>query len=45
MGIPAARAEGALRFSFCPFNTLEEMDAAATAILEQVSFLRRFQRR
>lgn len=45
MGIPAARAEGAIRFSFCPFNTLEEMDAAAAAILEQVSFLRRFQRR
>ena len=45
MGITGARAEGALRFSLCPFNTIEEMDAAATALSEQVSFLRRFQRR
>ena len=45
MGISGARAEGALRFSFCPFNTIEEMDAAATALSEQVTFLRRFQRR
>ncbi len=45
MGIPAARSEGAIRFSFCPFNTLEEMDAVAATIQEQVSFLRRFQRR
>ena len=45
MGIPTARAEGALRFSLCPFNTVEEMDAVATALTEQVSFLRRFQRR
>ncbi|MEA4914619.1 MAG: cysteine desulfurase family protein [Christensenella sp.] len=45
MGITGARAEGALRFSLSPFNTPEEMDAAATALAEQVSFLRRFQRR
>ena len=45
MGITSARAEGALRFSLCPLNTIEEMDAAATALSEQVSFLRRFQRR
>ena len=45
MGISGARAEGALRFSLSPFNTIEEMDAAATALAEQVSFLRRFQRR
>lgn len=45
MGITAARAEGALRLSLCPFNTIEEMDAAATALSEQVLFLRRFQRR
>ncbi len=45
MGISGARAEGALRFSLCPFNTIEEMDAAATALTEQVTFLRRFQRR
>ncbi len=45
MGISGVRAEGALRFSLCPFNTMEEMDAAATALTEQVLFLRRFQRR
>ncbi len=45
LGVTAARAEGAIRFSLCPFNTLEEMDTAATALAEQVAFLRRFQRR
>jgi len=45
MGISGVRAEGALRFSLCPFNTTEEMDAVAAALSEQVSFLRRFQRR
>jgi len=45
MGVSGARAEGALRFSLCPFNTPEEMDAAACALSEQVAFLRRFQRR
>jgi len=45
MGITGARAEGAIRLSLCPFNTLEEMDAASGALAEQVAFLRRFQRR
>ncbi len=45
MGVPGANAEGALRFSFCPFNTIEEMDATAEVLSEQVTFLRRFQRR
>lgn len=45
MGITGTRQDGALRFSFCPFNTIEEMDTAAQAISEQVSFLRRYQRR
>ena len=45
MGISGSRAEGALRFSLCPFNTVEEMDVAAAALSEQVTFLRRFQRR
>lgn len=45
MGISGARAEGALRFSFCPFNTLEEMDTVSQILTEQVTFLRRFQRR
>jgi len=45
MGITGARAEGALRFSLCPFSTPDEMDTAAQALAEQVAFLRRFQRR
>ena len=45
MGITGARAEGALRFSLCPFSTPEEMDTASQALREQVAFLRRFQRR
>ena len=45
MGISSARAEGAIRFSFCAFNTLEEMDQTASVVAEQIAFLRRFQRR
>ena len=44
-GITGARQEGAIRFSFCPFNTLEEADNAAAVIEEQVKFLRRYKRR
>ncbi len=44
-GITGERQEGAIRFSFCPFNTLEEMDIAAQHIEELVSFLRRYRRR
>ena len=45
MGVIGPRQEGALRFSLCPFNTLEEMDIAVQAVAEQVAFLRRYQRR
>lgn len=45
MGITGERAEGALRFSLCPFNTPAEMDEAAGILAEQVAFLRRYQRR
>lgn len=45
MNITGTRQDGALRFSFCPFNTIEEMDTAAQVIKEQVAFLRRYQRR
>lgn len=45
MGIRGARQEGAIRFSFCPFNTPSEMDRAAEVIADQVKYLRRFQRR
>ncbi len=45
MGVTGARQEGALRLSLCPFNTLEEMDAAAAIIAEQAAFLRKYKRR
>lgn len=45
IGVNGARQEGALRFSFCPFNTLREVDAASQAILEQVKILRKYRRR
>ena len=44
-GIIGPRQEGAIRFSLCPFNTLEEMDKAAQIVSEQVTFLRKYRRR
>lgn len=45
IGVVGARQEGALRFSLCPFNTLDEMDETAAEIEKQIAFLRRYQRR
>lgn len=45
VGITGARQESAIRFSFCPFNTQEEADEAATIIEEQLRLLRRYKRR
>lgn len=45
MGVVGERQEGAIRFSFSPFNTMAEADEAAGIIAEQVGFLRRFRRR
>lgn len=45
IGINGARQEGAIRFSFSPFNTIEEMDTAAIAVIETVEKLRRYKRR
>lgn len=44
-GILGPRQEGAIRFSLCPFNTVEEMDRAAQIVSEQVAFLRKYRRR
>ena len=44
-GIVGPRQDGAIRFSLCPFNTLEEMDAAAQVVSDQVKFLRKYRRR
>lgn len=45
VGIQGARQEGALRFSFSPFNTVSEADMAAEIIEEQLAVLRRYKRR
>ena len=45
MGVKGERQEGAIRFSLCPFNTIAEMDEAATAIESMAAFLRRYRRR
>ena len=45
MGVMGPRQEGALRFSFCPFNTAAEMDVTAQALYDTVAFLRRYKRR
>ncbi len=44
-GIIGPRQEGAIRFSLCPFNTVEEMDKAAQIVSDQVKFLRKYRRR
>ena len=45
MGVIGDRQEGAIRFSFCPFNTIEEMDVVAEEISIIIAMLRRFKRR
>ncbi|MEG1524301.1 MAG: cysteine desulfurase family protein [Clostridia bacterium] len=45
IGVPATQQDSAIRFSFCPFNTMEEMDIVSTHIQELVTFLRKYKRR
>ncbi len=45
MGIEPARAECALRFSFSPYTTDEEIDYACRKAQEKYEILKRFQRR
>ena len=45
VGITGARQDGAIRFSFSPFNTVKEADDAANIIAEQIGLLRRYKRR
>ncbi len=45
MGITGERQDGAIRFSFSPFNTVAEADNAAQYIEESLHQLRRFRRR
>lgn len=43
--IRGTRQEGALRFSFSPFNTLGEADVVSEILEEQLALLRRYKRR
>ena len=45
MGITGERQDGAIRFSFCPENTVQEADTAAQIIEDSLALLRRFRRR
>ena len=45
MGVTGDRQDGAIRFSFCPENTVREADAAAQAVEDSLRLLRRFRRR
>lgn len=45
MGLDDSRAQSAIRFSFSPLNTQEEIDRALPVIVRQVALLRRYQRR
>ena len=44
-GITGAHEEGAIRFSFSPYNRCEEMDIVAEALISEVTVLRRYRRR
>lgn len=45
MGIPAKKAEWALRFSLSPYTTIEEINYAAEVVKVKYELLKRFQRR
>lgn len=45
MGLPKNIQESAIRFSFSPFNTVEEIDTVADVLEELLTVLRRFTRR
>ncbi len=44
MGLPFAQIEGAIRFSFSRYNTVEEAETCLRALEESVPFLRRINR-
>lgn len=45
MGLATERAQAAIRFSFSPLNTMDEVEHALPIIARQVALLRRYQRR
>ena len=44
MGLPFAQIEGAVRFSFCQYNTAEEAKQCLKQLKEIVPFLRKYNR-
>lgn len=44
MGMPFSEIEGAIRFSFCRYNTMEEIQTCLTALEKSVPFLRKYNR-
>ena len=44
MGLSETRIEGAIRFSFCRYNTVEEADECLNVLKEKVAFLRKYMR-
>ena len=44
MGMPFEEIEGAVRFSFCRYNTVEEAKECLKALEETVPFLRKINR-
>lgn len=44
IGLSESRIEGAIRFSFCRFNTLDEADKCVNVLKERVAFLRKYMR-
>ena len=45
MGLSGLRAESALRFSLCPFNTEDEMRTAAAIAAKHYELLKKYTRR
>ncbi|MFV0314732.1 MAG: cysteine desulfurase family protein [Anaerotignum sp.] len=44
MGMPFSEIEGAIRFSFCRYNTMDEIEITLVALQELVPFLRKYNR-
>lgn len=44
MGLSERQIEGAIRFSFCRFNTVEEAEKCISVLKEKVTFLRKYMR-
>ena len=45
MNVPRRQAESAIRFSICPYTTMEQVDFAADCIARHYEMLKRYERR